>query len=309
MRKKILLLAAFGLALALVAVGILAMMGFGYTAYRLAAMNPEYAYFDSDGVRIHYTVDGVGTPVILVHGLAINGGLNFRERDVVGALKDDYQVITLDNRGHGHSDKPHSSASYGENLCDDIIRLMDHLQLEQAHVLGYSMGGFIVLKLAELYPDRLLSFACCAAGWTPRPEEEFDFFQALADELDAGRGYGMLSERLTPIGREVSRRNRLRMSVGLWLINDNKAIAALLRSMPALVVEEAALRQNEVPALALVGDRDPLRPFTEKMAEITANMTLTIVPDADHMSTLRRTEAIDAIKAHLQRHTPEATMR
>jgi pimeloyl-ACP methyl ester carboxylesterase len=50
-------------------------------------------------------------------------------------------VTAIDNRGHGQSDKPHNADAYGSNMSDDVIRLMDHLKIKKAHVLGYSMGG------------------------------------------------------------------------------------------------------------------------------------------------------------------------
>ena len=272
-----------------------------YRIHLMQEMNPEGQYFDSNGVKIHYTVTGQGTPIIMVHGLAVNAGLNFGARGLTAKLEKKYQVITLDNRGHGRSDKPHDPNAYGTEMCEDIIRLMDHLDIDKAHVLGYSMGGFIVLKLATLHPERLHSFIICASGWTQEPEKEIVFFEDMAATLEKGGNYRALSDRLTPIGKKVSWKNRLIVSYGLKLLNDNKAIAALLRSMSQLTVQESLLHENDIPALAVVGDRDPLRPFAEQMAVATENMTIIIVPDADHMSLLRRKKAIDAIEKHLNK--------
>jgi len=270
-----------------------------YRVHTAQAMNPEGQYFDSNGVKIHYRVTGAGVPVFLVHGLAVNSGINFEARGLTAELAKQYQVIALDNRGHGRSEKLYNPESYGTEMCEDIIRLMDHLNIEKAHVLGYSMGGFIVLKLATLHPDRLLSFMICASGWTPEPEKELAFFEEMATTLEKGGNYRALSDKLTPIGKKVSWKNRLIMSYGLKFMNDNKAIAAALRSMPELIVEAEPLQANTIPALAIVGDRDPLRPFTEQMAAVTNNMKIVIVPDADHMSLMRRQTAVDAIKKHL----------
>lgn len=270
-----------------------------YRIHMAQAMNPEGQYFNSQGATIHYREAGTGTPVILVHGLAVNSGVNFDARGVTAQLVKDYRVIALDNRGHGRSEKLYSPEAYGTEMCEDIIRLMDHLNIEKAHVLGYSMGGFIVLKLATLHPDRLLSFVICASGWTPEPEKEFQFFEDMAATLEKGGNYRALSDKLTPIGKKVSWKNRLIVSYGLKFMNDNKAIAAALRSIPKLTIEEELLQENTLPALAIVGDRDPLRPFTEQMAATTTNMEIVIVPDADHMSLLRREKAVDSIKDHL----------
>ena len=277
--------------------------GVAYRMHTMQAMNPEGQYFDSHGTTIHYREAGTGTPVILVHGLAVNSGVNFDARGVTAQLMKDFRVIALDNRGHGRSEKLYNPEAYGTEMCEDIVRLMDHLNIEKAHALGYSMGGFIVLKLATLHPDRLLSFVICASGWTPEPEKEFQFFEDMAATLEKGGNYRALSDKLTPIGKKVSWKNRLIVSYGLKFMNDNKAIAAALRAMPELTVQKEALQKNTLPALTLVGDRDPLRSFTEKMAATTTNMEIVIVPDADHMSLLRREKAVDAIIDHLNKNT------
>ncbi len=73
----------------------------------------EGEYFDSDGVRIHYKVEGKGQPVILVHGVAANADLNWRYPGVIRFLAKDFKVITFDMRGHGLSDKPTDPKQYG----------------------------------------------------------------------------------------------------------------------------------------------------------------------------------------------------
>jgi pimeloyl-ACP methyl ester carboxylesterase len=295
------------LILGVLSIAVFLMLAFAaavaYGIHAAQAMNPEGQYFESQGATIHYREAGTGMPVILVHGLAVNAGVNFNARGLTAELAKQYQVIALDNRGHGRSEKLYDPEAYGTKMCEDIVRLMDHLNIEKAHVLGYSMGGFIVLKLATLHPDRLLSFVICASGWTPEPEKELAFFEEMATTLEQGGNYRALSDRLTPIGKKVSWKNRLIMSYGLKLMNDNKAIAAALRSMPELSIKAEALQTNTLPALAVVGERDPLRPFTEQMAATTANMEIVIVPDADHMSLLRREKAVDAIKDHLNKDT------
>ncbi|MBI1321234.1 MAG: alpha/beta fold hydrolase [Candidatus Hydrogenedens sp.] len=104
-------------------------------------------YFDSNGARLYYTDEGQGEPVVLVHGFAADGHLNWRLPGVVDLLKQDYRVITLDARAHGKSAKPHEHGQYGMEMVDDIARLMDHLGIEKAHLAGYSMGGFLSLSV------------------------------------------------------------------------------------------------------------------------------------------------------------------
>jgi pimeloyl-ACP methyl ester carboxylesterase len=147
-------------------------IAFSVLAY-LVFVRVEGEYFQSNGARIHYTDEGNGVPVILVHGFAANADLNWRRAGVVGALNDDFRVITFDLRGHGLSDRLYEEDAYGLKMVEDVIALMDHLKIEKAHVAGYSLGGFITLKLAAEHPDRLLSAAICAAGWRD-PKDQTD---------------------------------------------------------------------------------------------------------------------------------------
>ncbi|MBT9588279.1 alpha/beta hydrolase [bacterium] len=99
--------------------------------------------FRSHGVKIHYTVEGSGQPVILIHGLASSAAINWRMPGIVARLAKDYQVVALDCRGHGRSDKPKQDQAYGRAMVQDVAALMDHLRLKNAHIVGYSMGGMI----------------------------------------------------------------------------------------------------------------------------------------------------------------------
>src|SRR5437764_612909 len=97
--------------------------------------------FDSRGVKIHYTVEGQGAPVVLIHGLHSSADINWRVPGTIKTLAAHYRVIAFDVRGHGHSDKPDKDDAYGVEMAEDVVRLMDHLKIDKAHIVGYSMGG------------------------------------------------------------------------------------------------------------------------------------------------------------------------
>src|SRR5258708_30620817 len=94
----------------------------------IPGLHAEDFFFDSDGVKIHYIVEGKGEPVILIHGFAASIAANWGGPGIIKALAENYQVIALDNRGHGQSEKPHDSAAYGLKMTGDVLRLMDHLK-------------------------------------------------------------------------------------------------------------------------------------------------------------------------------------
>ena len=95
-------------------------------------------------------------------------------------------MLALDLRGHGHSDKPHDPRAYDE-IALDVIRLMDHLQIKQSHVVGYSLGGIIVAKLLTTHPERFSSAVIGGAAYRrSRGERADQENEAAAREVEAG---------------------------------------------------------------------------------------------------------------------------
>ncbi|HWP43749.1 MAG TPA: alpha/beta fold hydrolase, partial [Blastocatellia bacterium] len=123
---------------------------------------PSHHYFKtSDGVRIHYMVQGKGTPVILIHGYTGSAEGNWFANGIAGALAKNHMVIALDCRNHGRSDKPQPM---GPGRAEDVIELMDHLKIQKAHFHGYSMGGGIVGRLMALIPERFITAGFGGSG-------------------------------------------------------------------------------------------------------------------------------------------------
>jgi len=85
----------------------------------------------------------------MAHGFA--GNLEVWD-DLMADLSKDHEAVALDCRGHGKSDKPHEPEQYGIEMVNDITRLMGHLQISKAHIVGYSMGGAIVMKMLVEHP-------------------------------------------------------------------------------------------------------------------------------------------------------------
>ncbi|TMF93384.1 MAG: alpha/beta fold hydrolase [Chloroflexi bacterium] len=115
--------------------------------------------FDSEGVRLHYEVNGPekGTPLVAVHGFASDYRLNWVGTRWQETLTNaGFRVIGLDCRGHGHSDKPHDEAAYAvEIMAGDVVRLLDHLDVSSAAYLGYSMGARIGIEVVVEFPERV----------------------------------------------------------------------------------------------------------------------------------------------------------
>ncbi len=109
--------------------------------------------FNSDGVEIAYLDESPGNnadAVLLIHGFASNVATNWVDTGWVKTLTGaGYRVIAYDNRGHGQSEKLYNLEDYGAPImAEDARRLLDHLGIERAHVIGYSMGARIAAFLA-----------------------------------------------------------------------------------------------------------------------------------------------------------------
>jgi pimeloyl-ACP methyl ester carboxylesterase len=246
-------------------------------------------FFDSNGVRIHYTVEGKGDPVLLIHGFSVNSQLQWGIPGIVKALARDHQVICLDCRGHGRSGKPHDPAKYGAEMAEDAIRLLDHLEIKAAHLVGYSMGGFIALKLLAKHPERLLSATSGGAGSSEQVDA--DFLDELANALDHGDGITPLIRRLTPPGRLPPTKEQLKsINRMLALFNDTRALSAVVRSMKGLTVKAADLQSNHVPTLALVGANDPFKKGVDDLNGHVPNLHVEVIKNADHMDAFLKPE-------------------
>lgn len=274
-----------------------------YVQHRIGTRTPGQT-FDSAGVKIFYTDEGPreAEPVILIHGFGINADIQWRKSGVVRALKKDYRVVTLDNRGQGLSDKPHEPEKYGAEMANDVVRLMDHLKIAKAHVIGYSMGGFITMRLIASYPDRLLSAMPCGAGWGETNDDNMKMLNGLADSLDAGGGFDLLAKRLEPGGKEPSPVKVASMNFFLSQMNDKKALAALIRGFRGLTVTEDEIRRNIVPVQAIVGTIDPLRDGVDRMKDVMANLKTVYLEGDDHMTAPHDPRYIAAVKDFLAAH-------
>lgn len=127
-------------------------------------------YVSNQGVRIYYEVEGLGPPLVLAHG--IGGSLeDWREVGWVEALKARYQLILVDARGHGQSDKPHDPDSYRQiHQAMDHVAVLDDVGAEKAHFLGFSMGGTVCLGAGIHAPERCLSLII--GGTQPYSKDE-----------------------------------------------------------------------------------------------------------------------------------------
>ena len=263
----------------------------------------EDQFFDAEGVRIRYVTEGEGEPVLLIHGFSVNVEMQWYQSGIFRELTKQYRVIALDNRGHGKSDKPHDPQAYGLEMVKDVVRLLDHLEIRKAHVVGYSMGGFITSKLIATHPERVLTATLGGAGWSLEGDEMAKLLDELADSLEKDRSVAPLLARLTPEGRPQPTEEQIRfLDQMMMAFNDPDALAAVARSLMQLAVEEKSLRANRVPTLALIGEVDPLKEGVDAMQGVMSNLKVVVIEEADHMTAPGNGKFIDSLSEFLAAH-------
>lgn len=239
-------------------------------------------FFDAGGVRIRYVDRGAGAPVVLIHGFTANIERSWIDTGVLPDLARDYRVIAFDLRGHGKSDKPHDARAY-DGLAADVIALLDHLGIERAHLVGYSLGGIIAAKLLTTHPKRFLTAVLGAAAYRRARSERSDReAEAAAHEIEAGI-YRALVVSTAPTDEPPPTEDKIRRrSAEIASYSDLAAHAALMRARRALLVADAEIAAVRVPALAVVGAADPALPRVKAMQAVWPALEIEVVPGAAH---------------------------
>lgn len=271
-----------------------------YSAVTLGQTDEE-RYFDSNGVKIRFIVEGTGEPVILVHGFTSSIDKEWRRTGVISKLSESFQVIALDTRGHGKSDKPISPQEYGAEMARDVLRLMDHLSLERAHIVGYSLGGFTTEYLVANHPERWVSATIGGMGWMQADDPRLALTGTLAVWLENGKEIDQFLTSLRPKSNKETPANPAVFGV---LRGDNlDALAACARAIPKLAVTREQLQANKVPTLAVIGGNDALKASVADMKEVMSNLKVEVIPGTDHESTLRAPSFVEEIRSFLEAHS------
>ncbi|MBW3098201.1 alpha/beta fold hydrolase [Pseudohoeflea coraliihabitans] len=212
-----------------------------------------------------------GFPVLLIHGFASTAHVNWVHPGWFKALGDGgYRVIALDNRGHGHSDKPHDPAAYTpEIMAGDAAAVLDAAGVERAHVFGYSMGARISCFLALDHASRVARVVFGGLG------------SGLVDGV--GDWDAIAAALLAPSLDDVEdERGRMFRAFAEQTGSDRKALAACIRTSRKEVTA-AQLEQLQAPALVGVGSKDEIAGSASALADMLPNGRAFEIAGRDHM--------------------------
>jgi pimeloyl-ACP methyl ester carboxylesterase len=228
--------------------------------------------FRHDEVEIAFLDEGEGEAIVLVHGFASNATVNWVQPGWVSFLRQaGRRVIALDNRGHGASTKLYDPAAYhSARMAEDVVALLDHLGLQRADVMGYSMGARIAAFLALAHPERLRS--AIFGGLGIRLVEGFGDAEPVAHALEA-RDQANVGDARTRMFRVFAEQTK----------SDLHALAACIRgSSETLTATELA--QIRLPVLVALGTNDVVGGSAAELALLLPAGEALEIPRRDHMT-------------------------
>jgi len=236
---------------------------------------PEFVTAE-DGIDLAYERLGEGPAIMLVHGFGSSRVQNWKSTGWYGGLTEaGFSIVAMDCRGHGDSGKPHEEAFYGhDRMAQDVVLVMQACGLPDALILGYSMGGFIGLRLLASHPERVRKLAIAGVGET-----------YLEDRITSPAARAALADALLTPDKSAITDPRAKMfrafadQPGM----DRLALAACMRAMSPRLPREI-LSQLQRPVLVVSGSDDETAGRPEPLAASIASGRAAVIAGRDHMS-------------------------
>jgi pimeloyl-ACP methyl ester carboxylesterase len=246
------------------------------------------SYAINNGLKINYEMVGQGEPLVMLHpnGHCIK---DWHALGYIEQLEKYFQLILIDSRGHGDSDKPHDPKYYQPQLiASDTIVVLNTLKIDKAYCFGYSMGGRNAFALMQYYPDYFMSFIIGGA----HPYQENKLLNSYI---------GLLQQGLPKL-LEVFEKNfgsfpsEVRLN---FLKNDVNALLAI-NSLPLVDFSEALISYKGNVSF-IVGGKDPILNYVKRAQQSKENSKIHIIPHQNHMQLFFDAEIITSLLLSLIR--------
>lgn len=226
-----------------------------------------------DGLKIAYEIAGAGAPVLLVHGFGSSRAQNWRATGWYRALTEaGFQLIAMDCRGHGDSDKPHDPAFYSyELMSTDILAVASAAGVANADLIGYSMGGHLGIQLLMEHPQILRKLVVAGVG--------DNYFHH-----DKATRFGIADALLAPDAAKIT--DPMQKTFRAFASQPGKDIAALAACMRGErhFFSPAELAGATRPSLVICGEQDTISGPPGPLATALRISIAVSVPGRDHMS-------------------------
>lgn len=233
---------------------------------------------------------GDGLPVVLAHGYFMDRTM-FEPQ--VDALRGRYRLITYDERGHGEAADHPTPYSYWD-LADDLAGLLDHLGLEQVVVGGMSQGGFIALRFALRYPDRVRGLILLDTQAGQELEEKRAEYDAMRSVWDEDGPSELMASMVAAI--IIGRYERSPEWVKKWIERYPTGAGQAYSTLMDRDDITGRLSEIKAPALVVHGDEDAAIPM-ERAEALCAGLSgcrgVVVIPGGSHSANLNRPEPVN----------------
>lgn len=245
-----------------------------------------------NGIRLAYEHIGTGTPLVLLHGFPLDHHL---WDEVTPLLVDTFELIIPDLRGFGKSSTVDSFYTM-EDYASDIAALLDHLGIQKAAIAGHSMGGYVALAFARLYPERVSGLGLISSQVLADPPERKEGRYKSAAEV-ADKGIASVVETMTP---KFTSDTRLQKFARQTMERQQPAAyIGALKAMAERVDSSPILSSIKYPVVLVHGDADALIPIdrAREVKAVIPNSHLIEISGAGHMPMMEdREKTAEALK-------------
>lgn len=244
--------------------------------------------------RLSYTESGRGLPVVLLHGFPLNAAIWHKQQLDLG---DRFRVITPDLRGHGRSPVPKDGYEM-ESMAGDILAMLDSMRIQQAMILGHSMGGYVTLSAWRLAPERFAALGLIASHAAADTAAGKEGRRKLAEKV-AAEGSQPVADAMLPklFSPETAPPEIVLEQVRQMIMNSPRAgLIGAINGMAERPDSTDLLKGMKIPMLVLAGADDQIIPRdkVEAIAKAVKGSKLTIIEKAGHMPMLEQPEATTA---------------
>lgn len=252
-----------------------------------------------NGVELHYRETGQGTPLVWVMGTGMNGDAWHRYQ--VPFFSDRYHCLTYDLRGSGRSECPDAPYS-ARVMAEDLAGLLDHVGIESAHLVGFSLGAATIQEFTLAHPERVRS-AVLVSTWSSSSLEhhvrrhfESRLYALQHADMEVFKRFAFWM--WAPSNVDDHHEQILELEAFLGTISGARDVSGWIGHFEADLAHETLERLAQIrrPVLVIHGDEDLItRPdYNRRVAQAIAGAQLVEIPQAGHLAYLEQPEAMNA---------------
>lgn len=260
-----------------------------------------------NGVKLHWREAGAGDPVVFIHGFPFRSTMWGPQLE---AVPDGWRFIAPDLRGFGESERGDAPLSI-DLFADDVVRLMDHLAIDQAVICGLSMGGYVALSLATRYPDRMRALVLVATRASADSDEAGANRKKLANEVrqnGAGPVVDSMLPKLVAGATRIKRPNVPDFVRNMMQTTAPETLAGALLAMAERNDYRDNLSRIDVSTLVVRGDQDEIIPGEEMdfLARMVRGAKYEVVTNAGHLPNLEAPDVFNPVLYNFLNFLPPA---